>query len=654
MISRILKQILLHKFITGIILVFIIGGGYFGFNNIIKDGTAIQYVTAAVEKGTIVTAISGSGILSLADEVNLDFESNGRITNVYVEEGEEVKKGDWLARIDSTELQLQVISAKENLANKEDQLAELLAEIPSAELLSLEIDIEIARLNLEEAKQDYEEFNEPPDQRELDNAKNRMDELEFRYLDIKEDYENMQNGYSQLEIKKAQIAYDKDLASYNKANQDYIDLINNNPAPTQAELEAAQNKVDEKYAAHQEAIAYEALKLAEYNEDPDSSVKQAEYQLAQTQRQSAYTAWQNAINSYNNIRSNPPLDQQEIEDARIRKNELEIKYLEAQDALNKKQAGYTQAELKSAEIAVNEALDNWEDTKQSYDDLVNNKPADALDIAKAQNKVSQMEMDYLEAQEKLEDVKRGPDENSIASLELQVAKARFDLTEAQSKLAGALLVSPINGVVAEISQQVGEKSSGSGGSSFITVVSKEYLVNITLNEADIAKVKLDQLATLTFDAIDGLTLTGKVIEVDSLGTVSQGIVSYGITLSLDTVDERLRQSMTADASIIIDKKIDVVFVPNSAIQAQGNSISVQVLATETEDPSVKIVEVGVSNDEVTEIISGLQEGEKVVTATLGGETQTNVQTANIGASFQIPGLGGNAGGNFRGAGFQGR
>ncbi len=660
---KLFKQIFRKKLIIGISLILIIVGGYFGYQGLTKDDGATRYVTAAVERGTIITSISGGGTISLAEEVGLDFDSNGRITNIYVEEGEEVEKGDWLSRVDSTELQLQVALAKVNLADKDEQLAELLSEATAAELRSLGTAVEIARLNLEEAKQDYEEFiaNDPPEQRELDDAKNKMDELELRYLDLKEEYEDMQNGYGELEIKKAQIAYDKALATYNRANQEYIDLIND-PTPTQAEIQAAQNKMDEKYAAYQEALAYEALKLAELNEDPDNSVKQAEYQLAQAQRESAYTAWQNAVDEYNNIRSNPPSDQQDIEDARIKRNELEIKYLEAQDELDKKQKGYTQAELKSIEIGVSEALADWEEAEELYDDLVNNESPNELEIAKAQNEVSKAEVAYLEAQEKLEDVKRGADENSVTSLEAQVAKARLDLSEAEDKLASALLVSPINGVVVEINQKVGEKAGeqtlsngGAGGSSFITIVSKDYLANITLNEVDIARVELGQLATFTFDAIDELTLTGKVIEIDSLGSITQGVVTYDVKIALDTQDERLKSGMSLSVAIITDTKQDVLMVSNSAIKQQGDTAYVQVADTTTIESNLAAanisgviiptsnlrtqqVQVGLSNDTMTEIIDGLKEGDIVITQMVSSSNQSQTQqNSGFGGSSQMQG-----------------
>ena len=93
------------------------------------------------------------------------------------------------------------------------------------------------------------------------------------------------------------------------------------------------------------------------------------------------------------------------------------------------------------------------------------------------------------------------------------------------------------------------------------------------------------------------------------------------------------------------RKDQVILVPNAAVQTRNGQVFVQIL--ENEQPINKPVQVGLSNEELTEIISGLLEGELVVTATLGGDSVSNGQT-NARGGFRIPGVGG--GRSFRGGG----
>ena len=99
---------------------------------------------------------------------------------------------------------------------------------------------------------------------------------------------------------------------------------------------------------------------------------------------------------------------------------------------------------------------------------------------------------------------------------------------------------------------------------------------MSLNEVDIAQIKINQKATLTFDAIQDLTIAGTVLEVDSIGTTSQGVVTYGVTIGFDTQDQRIKSGMSASASIITNSKTDALLVPNSAIKSSGGSNYVQM------------------------------------------------------------------------------
>src|SRR6185437_11334418 len=90
-------------------------------------------------------------------------------------------------------------------------------------------------------------------------------------------------------------------------------------------------------------------------------------------------------------------------------------------------------------------------------------------------------------------------------------------------------------------------------------------------------VKAGQKAELTFDAIEGLTLSGTVAEVDSVGTVSQGVVTYDVKISFDKQDPRVRPGMTVDAAITADSKENALIVPSSAVETAAGRSFVEVV-----------------------------------------------------------------------------
>lgn len=169
------------------------------------------------------------------------------------------------------------------------------------------------------------------------------------------------------------------------------------------------------------------------------------------------------------------------------------------------------------------------------------------------------------------------------------------------------------------------------------------MAEISLNEVDVAKVKVGQKVTLTFDAISDLTIAGDVSEIDTIGTVTQGVVYYNVEIVFNTQDSRVKPGMSVSSAIITDMKQDVLLVPNSAVKSD-NSGQQYVQMLQNNVPVNQTVETGFSNDTMTEITSGLKEGDKVVTQTITASTattattQTTSQNRSTGGGIRIPGL----------------
>lgn len=224
----------------------------------------------------------------------------------------------------------------------------------------------------------------------------------------------------------------------------------------------------------------------------------------------------------------------------------------------------------------------------------------------------------------------------IADQENVVKEAEYDLLEAKRALSEYSIYAPFTGTVA--STDVKKYDSISQSTAVATLITQQKVAEISLNEIDITAVRVGQKATITFDAIEDLAMTGVVSEVDSVGSVSQGVVSYSVKIVFDADDSKIKPGMTVSVSIITDAKQDVLLVQNSAIKTQGEQKYVEIFKDVSSStlsnqnfisgilPTKVIVETGLSNDTQTEITNGLDDGDVVVTRTVSATSTTSSVT----------------------------
>lgn len=191
---------------------------------------------------------------------------------------------------------------------------------------------------------------------------------------------------------------------------------------------------------------------------------------------------------------------------------------------------------------------------------------------------------------------------------------------------------------ANSSASSGSSSSSSSGSAPIVISDLSQLeAQIQIAETDRPKVKAGQKVELTFDAVPNLTITGKVTEIDAVGTSSSGVVSYGVTAAFDLQDKRLSPGMSASASIITDVIPDALLVPNAAIKTDTSGATyVQVLSAPGATPTNVDVQVGPAGDSDTQILSGLSGNENIVTQTIASGSSSS-STTRSGFGFSLGG-----------------
>lgn len=243
-------------------------------------------------------------------------------------------------------------------------------------------------------------------------------------------------------------------------------------------------------------------------------------------------------------------------------------------------------------------------------------------------------------------------------------QTQLALQQAQDTLAATTLTAPGDGTITSVTGAVGQKvGSGNSTSSstssttstttasgFVVVTDlKNLVLHANVSESDVSKLKADQAATVTVNAMQAQPIQAKVTQVDLTPTTSNNVVQYGVTLTLTQPPAGLRPGQSASVEVTVSSATNVLAVPAAAVQTVNGASSVQVMENGAE--TRKTVEIGVRGDQYVEIKSGLSAGEEVVLPQV--TTSTNQNRTGQQGTGQFPGTGGTGGGNRNGGGFTG-
>jgi len=565
-----MEKLFQKKIIIPLLLLLILGV-YFGQKALTNKKNETRYVTAAVEKGTLVVSVSGSGQISASDQIDIKPKVSADIVSVLAEKGEEVRTGKLIMKLDETDFQKAVNDAQ---------------------------------TSLETAKLELEELLEPPDELTLLQAENTLTQAqeskEKAEDNLNKAYEDGFNTVSNVFLELPDVMaglYDIIYTSTLDKTLWNVDYYANRAALYD---EKALQYRDDTKSAYQKA-------RQEYNQnfqDYKSASRFSDTKTIEGLIDETYNTVRDIAEAIKNTNNLIQFYKDKFTERGLKPNSLAETHLTSLETYTGKTNSHLSS-LLSAQRSIQDYKDAIIDAERSIEEKT-------LSLAK---------------------LKAGADELEIRAKKIVVQQKEDALLTAKQNLDNCSIYAPFNGILADIKVKKGD--SVSSGTILASVITKQKIAEISLNEVDAAKVKVDQKATLTFDALPDLTISGRVSEVETVGEVSQGVVSYGVKIALDTEKAEIKPGMSVTADIITDAKQDVLLVPNSAVQSQQNENFVQVMENNT--PRSQQVEIGLVNDTNTEIVSGLKEGDIVVTSTISSTQTTQTQTTQ---QFQIPGMGG--------------
>ncbi len=221
------------------------------------------------------------------------------------------------------------------------------------------------------------------------------------------------------------------------------------------------------------------------------------------------------------------------------------------------------------------------------------------------------EAQVASARANLERLLHGATAQELAAAQASAEQARASLNLAQAQLEKATLRAPFDGVVTTILANPYDQVSSPTPILILADLSA-YRIDVEVDEVDIGRVQVGQEGRISFDALPGVELQGRVEEVALSPTTAQGVITYRVRLHLtDLGKANLRPGLTANVRILTGRAEGVLVVPRRAVRLgqDGQPYVEKVLpGKELERVPVRL---GIEGSEVVEVVSGLEEGEAV-------------------------------------------
>jgi HlyD family secretion protein len=217
---------------------------------------------------------------------------------------------------------------------------------------------------------------------------------------------------------------------------------------------------------------------------------------------------------------------------------------------------------------------------------------------------------------------------SVSAAKAQVAQTEAALSVAETNLYYTKIVSPVDGIVVSRNVDVGQTVAASFQTPTLFSIAQDLTkmqIDANVDESDIGNIKVGQDVEFIVDAYPDVTFTGRVWQVRNAPVTVQNVVTYDVVIKVDNPELKLKPGMTANVSIIVSIKKDVLKIPNAALRFRPSDKGTQT--PEKKGPAVWMpdkgqlrrvpVSTGISDGTYTELASGeIKEGEELIVESL--------------------------------------
>jgi len=532
-----------------IIIIGIVAGGYF----LNKNSKKSPYEFTVVQKGDLSQEVSVTGRVKPAQEVNLAFERGGKVSKVNVHIGDKVTSGQVLATLENSDLSAQISQARASLAAQQANLEALQRGTRPEEIQIAETTVTNAQKSLTDS------------QSNLTNIKSKADsDLNSLYAGVRD------------------ILNDAYVKADDAINKQIDDLFTNDSStdPKLSFYTSGQSASDSEWKRRLAGTELTQFKIEIDNLSSDKTA----LDLALTNGESHLKIIQDFLNTLSGAVN------------------------EATGLTSTTIANYKYY-VNTSRTNVTTAITNVNTKKQA---IVTQKATNQNSITTAESAVNTAKNTLAAAQDQLTLKLAGSTQEQINAQAAQVQSAQANLESAQAQLGKTVITSPMNGIVTKQNTKMGEIVAQNA--LIISVMSAaQFEIEANIPEADIAKVKLNDLARVTLDTYgNDVIFEAKVVEIEPAETLIDGVATYKTTFQFIKEDERIKSGMTANIDILAAQRAGVLFIPQRAIIQKGGEQFVLFAVSDNQVEEKKVIIGLKSVDGNMEVISGLSEGDRVV------------------------------------------
>ncbi len=516
-----------------------------------NSGAQPKYELATAIRTNISEEVNVTGRVEASESVDLAFERTGRISRVYVNVGSIVKPRDPLVALESGEVAAQIAQAGAAVQSAKAQLSQFEAALlkDQSNLTELRIGTRPEQILVQEIK--------------ILNAKFALADAERNLAN------NLQDAYTKA-----------DDSVRNKADQMFQDPQTFNPQLLprfpDSTLEA---DVESRRAILNDTLRIWRLSLDKLNEESNLHVYLIE-----------------AKKNLGEVRVF-------LDNLALGLNNPNTYYIQNGFALPVPSSWKT--DVSTARVNVNTAITNLSASEEKLQ-------VSESSVALEEQELALMKAGTLAEQIASQEAQVKQSEANVLSQMAKIKEAEANLTYYRVQLEKTILRSPVNALVVSSEAKVGEIVIPN-----VTVISLKSESNFdiltNMPEADIAKVNIDDAASVTLDAYGrDVIFPAKIVSIDPAETIIDGVATFKVTLRFIELDERIRSGMTAKISIVIASREGVIVIPQRAVIKINGADFVRVLINGTVEEVP--VEIGLrGSDGNVEIISGISEGDQVIT-----------------------------------------
>lgn len=603
---RILKN---KKLIIAIVAIIIIGGGYFVFGGEDNKENEAEAKEWTVRKSDLKIAIESDGKVVAEDGVELSFSVSGdtlEVKEVYIEEGDKIKKGDKIALVKTENLQFNLNKA---YASYRSSLASFNNTVDGAteeEVAKAKQDIEQAEITLDQAKISLKktklsaEDKIRTDELALKDAKENLalNQDELTSKDVIEAYEDMVDTIKSIDITLEAMLPESDeiIGVDNESiNNDYEDNMGAKDTQTRTDANGSYRLAKNK----KEELDSSSVSLSKYSTF-------SEIELATEQAETALYAFEDHL-----------YDMWVLLEATITSADFSQTALDAFKSTisaNRTSVNTKITSLNSGLRDIDDAKDGLDDYKDDYKDALKDleatKEDTAQDIANSEANIRSKELALEKEKIDYDELVAPLTGSEYTSAQSSLSIASNNLAQARNDLEKATIISPIDGEVALLNYKTGDIILKDDNKPVIKIINTNTLfIEVNIEEAEINKIKVGQKANAVFDAVDGLELEGEIGFISLTSeTDNSGIVTYLVRVIFENTEEaQIREGMTAFVDFVIAGVKDVLIVPVDAVRNIDGKPSVQFVGGVWAP-----VTTGFTDGKNVEVISGLNEGDKII------------------------------------------